>query len=56
MAILLGKDLSRGKIQPTHLQIYENTTSKGKNWKKLSSKKLEITDASKQFVFDKGDK
>lgn len=56
LAILLGKDQSRGEILPTHLQIYENTTTKGKSWTKFYSKKFEFLDACKQFVFDRNDK
>jgi len=50
MGILLGKDLGRGKIDTTHLQIYENGTI-DKTWKKMLSQKFDFDEACREFVF-----
>lgn len=55
LGILLGKEKARGKIRPTHLQIYENSSTKARKWKKLSSAKFEFEHACRQFVFGNAD-
>jgi hypothetical protein len=55
MGILLGKDLGRGRIDTTHLQIYENGTI-GKTWKKMLSQKFDFDHACREFVFSNQNK
>ena len=51
MGILLGKDKPRGKIDTTHLQIYENESSSGREWKKAQSMKFDFDYACREFQF-----
>lgn len=55
IGLLLGKDMTRGRIRPTHLQVYENSSTKAKKWKKLCSTNFDFDDACRQFVFSNVD-